>query len=135
MRNRWGCRCEAPRCFGLRDLQPRHESQYLQDGSSAREGAQFGARGEELSGAALSGHVSLSGNEQRAHGPGGFGAAMSDKPESFYVMEYVDGDECVLFHAATLTEARAKAMIEKHRDPRAELSVWSSKGGVIDLAD
>lgn len=55
------------------------------------------------------------------------------KPESFYVMVLIEGDECLLFNRSSLAEAREAARAEMRRDSRTDLSIWSSKGGIIDM--
>ena len=47
---------------------------------------------------------------------------------TYYLMHRVDGDECLLAHCATLVEVQARLLTELQRDPRADLSIWTSKG-------
>lgn len=53
--------------------------------------------------------------------------------ESFYVMQEIDGDECLLCHRDTEDEAIRAMRDEAKRDTHASLSVWSSTGGIRAL--
>jgi len=48
--------------------------------------------------------------------------------ETFYVMQYIDGDECLLFHRPTLSAAREAACESGEQS----LSIWSSTGGMLE---
>ena len=53
------------------------------------------------------------------------------KTVTFYVMHVVNGDECLIAHCTTLAAAALRALREHGRDPRADLSVWTSEGAMI----
>ena len=61
------------------------------------------------------------------------GARMNTK--TFYVMELLEGDECLLFHRDTLPEALRAMAEQSQRDAHAALSVWDSTGGVRAMWD
>lgn len=55
-------------------------------------------------------------------------------PETFYVMQVIEGDECVVFHAHTFEEAKSKidAYVSGARPiPAEELAIWSSRGRML----
>lgn len=55
--------------------------------------------------------------------------------ECFYVMQAIDGDECLLHHRETKAAAIEAMKDEAKRDPAALLSVWSSTGGMLMLLE
>lgn len=55
------------------------------------------------------------------------------RPESFYVMHEVDGDECLLADRPDFAGAFEAAKAEATRDPRAGISIWSTTRGILVL--
>ena len=56
------------------------------------------------------------------------------RPVTFYVMQEVDGDECLLFHARIFEEAQQKLLsyLSGHTAiPAEQLSIWNSQGGMV----
>ena len=50
---------------------------------------------------------------------------------TYYVMQLIEGDECLLHHSPEVMAALEYARAEKRRNPHAELSIWSDKGGIV----
>lgn len=59
---------------------------------------------------------------------------MMNKPVTYYVMHYVDGDECVTDYVTDYQWALVLASRRKVADPRALISIWSN-AGVMLVAD
>jgi hypothetical protein len=57
----------------------------------------------------------------------------SPKPVTYYVTDYIEGDECVLFHCDTYNAAMHKCAAEMIRRPDAKLAIWDSKGNIVTL--
>lgn len=55
------------------------------------------------------------------------------KPESFYVMQEIEGDECLLADRPDFAAALKIANDEASRDNRASLSICSSTRGILVL--
>jgi hypothetical protein len=56
-------------------------------------------------------------------------------PTRFYLMHCVEGDECLVADFDTIEDARERLHRESVLDPRAELSIWDSRGGLLWLWD
>jgi hypothetical protein len=55
---------------------------------------------------------------------------MSTRP-TFYVMEYIHGDECLIAHRPTLAAALYSLIEEHEHRPLAQLSIWRSDGRLL----
>lgn len=55
------------------------------------------------------------------------------KPVAYYVMDCIEGDECVLFHCQDYNSAMQKCMAEMIHRPTADLSIWNSRGEILTL--